>query len=122
MKSFAATCIIFLVMLIAVFNNSRYISRTVDDLTASLEFIDLTNAKESEVRLDGLKRKWEKEKKYIQGSVSHLKIDTVSDLISSLLIYYKHGNAEEYEKTAALLRAALEELRLLEEFSAENIL
>ena len=121
MRSFVITCIIFLVMIAAILNNSLYINRTVDELIATIQSTDPSDFEESQIRLSGLQIQWEKEKKYVQGSVSHLKIDTVSDLISSLLIYNKHKNREEYEKTAALLCAALEELRLLEKISADNI-
>jgi hypothetical protein len=121
MRSFAITCVIFLVMIVAVLNNALYISRTIDELITTLRFVDVLDPVKSQLQLQGLQTQWEKEKKYIQASVSHLKVDTVSDLISSLLIYNGYGNRVEYEKTAALLRAALEELQLLEEFSAINI-
>ncbi len=121
MRSFAITCIIFLVMVAAVLNNARYVSQTVDELITTLQLATASEPAERRLQLQGLQLQWEKEKKYIQASISHLKVDIVSDLISSLLIYNEYGNRMEYEKTAALLRAAFEEFRLLEDFSAANI-
>ncbi len=121
MKSFAFACLIFLLMIAAIISNAIYINQTVDDFIVTLQFVDSSDNVDSHIKLEGLQIKWEKEKKYIQASVSHKKIDTVSDLLTSLLIYNKHGNPEEYERTAELLRIAFEELRLLEDFSAANI-
>lgn len=121
MKSFAAACMIFIVMLAAIIGNAAYINKTVDDFVVALQFANDGPQEESNIKLQGLKIKWEKEKNYIQASVSHHKIDTVNDLISSLLIYKEHGEKTEYERTAELLRIAFEELRLLEEVSAVNI-
>lgn len=121
MKSLAAVSVLFLLMLAVILGNSAYINRVVDELAVTLQYANSENETESNTKLQALRTQWEKEKIYIQASVAHKKIDTVSDLITSLLIYKRYGNQEEYEKTAELLRFALEELRLLEEFSAVNI-
>ncbi|MBO4979869.1 MAG: DUF4363 family protein [Clostridia bacterium] len=93
----------------------------MDEMVTVLAYAEPSSSPQTRAELEGVQIKWEKEKKHIQVSISHLKIDTVSNLISSLLIYNEHGEWVEYEKTAALLRAALEEIRQLEKFSAENI-
>ncbi len=121
MRSFAITLLLALVMILSVLNNSIYINRVVDEMVTVLAFEEPSASLQSPAKLEGLQIKWEKEKRRIQVSVTHLKIDTVSNLISSLLIYNEHGEWVEYKKTAALLRAALEEIRQLEKFSAENI-
>lgn len=121
MRSFLITCSIFLAMIVFVLCNALYINRTVDEFITTLQITVPNGSSESTIRLQKLQNRWEKDKKYVQASVSHLKIDAVSNLISSLLIYNEFENQEEYKKTAALLCAALEELRLLEKFSAENI-
>ncbi|MBE6662223.1 MAG: DUF4363 family protein [Ruminococcaceae bacterium] len=121
MKSLAAVSVLFLLMLAVILGNSAYINRVVDELAVTLQYANSENETESNTKLQALRTQWEKEKIYIQASVAHKKIDTVSDLITSLLIYKRYGNQEEYEKTAELLRFAFEELRLLEEFSAVNI-
>jgi len=120
-KSLAAVSVLFLLMLAVILGNSAYINRVVDELAVTLQYANSENETESNTKLQALRTQWEKEKIYIQASVAHKKIDTVSDLITSLLIYKRYGNQEEYEKTAELLRFAFEELRLLEEFSAVNI-
>ena len=121
MRSFAVTLLLVLVMILSVINNSIYINRVVDEMLTVLAYAEPSSSPLTRAELEGVQIKWEKEKKRIQVSISHLKIDTVSNLISSLLIYNEHGEWVEYEKTAALLRAALEEIRQLEKFSAENI-
>ncbi len=121
MKTFVAVSAIFLLMLAVIRGNAVYINRVVDELTVTLQYANSENEIESNTKLQALRIQWEKEKSYIQASVAHKKIDTVSDLITSLLIYKRYGNQEEYEKTAELLRCAFEELRLLENFSAVNI-
>lgn len=121
MRSFAITLLLVLVMILSVINNSIYINRVVDEMVTVLAYAEPSSSPQTRAELEGVQIKWEKEKKHIQVSISHLKIDTVSNLISSLLIYNEHGEWVEYEKTAALLRAALEEIRQLEKFSAENI-
>ena len=121
MKSFVAISVIFLLMIAVIANNAVYMNEAVDDFIVTLQFADESEDIDSMTKLEGLQIKWEKEKNYIQASVSHKKIDTINDLLTSLLIYKRHGNREEYEKTAELLRVAFEELRLLEEFSAVSI-
>ena len=119
MKTFIAVSVLFLLMIAVIFGNAVYINKVVDELTVALRYAEFEGKTES--NLQALRLQWEKEKIYIQASVTHKKIDTVNELITSLLIYNRYGNREEYEKTAELLRHALEELRLLEEFSAVNI-
>lgn len=121
MKSLATVCIIFFLMIAVIVSNAIYINKAVEDFIVTLQFADFSDDVDSTTKLEGIQVKWEKEKNYIQASVSHEKIDTISDLLTSLLIYKRHGNREEYEKTAELLRRAFEELRLLEELSAVNI-
>jgi len=121
MKSFVAISVIFLLMIAVIASNAVYMNEAVDDFIVTLQFVDESENIDSMTKLEGLQIKWEKEKNYIQASVSHKKIDTINDLLISLLIYKRYGNQEEYEKTAELLRVAFEELRLLEEFSAVNI-
>ena len=121
MKTFITVSALFLLMLVIILENAAYVNRVVDELTVTLQYATSENEIESNTKLQALRVQWEKEKIYIQASVAHKKIDTVNDLITSLLIYNEYGNREEYKKTAELLRCALEELRLLEEFSAVNI-
>ncbi len=121
MKSLATVCIIFFLMIAVIVSNAIYINKAVEEFIVTLQFADFSDDVDSTTKLEGIQVKWEKEKNYIQASVSHEKIDTISDLLTSLLIYKRHENREEYEKTAELLRRAFEELRLLEELSAVNI-
>ncbi|MBO5305435.1 MAG: DUF4363 family protein [Clostridia bacterium] len=121
MKAFAAVCVFFSLMIAVIVGNAIYINRTVDDFIVTLKYAEFPDGTNAPTDLEGIRIKWEKEKNYIQASVSHDKIDKVSELITSLLIYKRHGHRAEYEKTAELLRVAFEELRLLEELSAVNI-
>lgn len=122
MKSFAITCGLFLLMIAVIISNAIFVNQSVDDFIGTLNAADPQNREDCLLVLDGIRIKWEKEKNIIQSSVSHTKIDTVSDLLDSIAVYASHENFEEYEKTAALLINAFEELRLLEDLSAVNIL
>lgn len=122
MKSFVITLGIFFLMLAIIMGNAVYINKTVLQFIDSLQILDLMPPKERQIKLVALQIQWKKEKNIIQASVSHTKIDTVSDLLDSLIIYNEYQKPDEYKKTAALLRNAFEELRLLEEISAANIL
>lgn len=121
MKSILVACALFFLMIATIVGNALYVNKTVDGLLGALEATDPSESEQNARRLQELEALWEKEKKYVQVSVSHQKIDTVSDLLSSLLIYNKHHDLVEYEKTAALLSAAMEELRLPEKLSGENV-
>ena len=121
MKSFLVAYIIFLLMIGSIVGNARYIDTTVDELLEMLGTADPSDTAQNAQRLRELEAFWNKEKKFVQVSVSHHKVDAVRDLLSSLLIYNECGDLTEYEKTAALLSAAIEELRLPEKLSGENI-
>ena len=122
MKSFVITLGIFFLMLAIIMGNAVYINKTVLQFIDSLQILDLMPPKERQIKLVALQIQWKKEKNIIQASVSHTKIDTVSDLLDALIVYNEYQKPDEYKKTAALLRNAFEELRLLEEISAANIL
>lgn len=120
MKTFVIICLIFLLMIAVMIGNAAYVNRTVEDLISTLHLID-SSASDPTTAIEEMSLKWEKEKTFIQISVPHTKIDTVSDLITSLIIYDRYQNQTEYKKTAKLLNRALEELRLPEKISAVNI-
>lgn len=122
MKSFAITYTLFFLMIAAIIGNAVFVNHSVDDFISTLKAADPENREECLLALDGIQIKWEREKDIFQASVSHTRIDTVSDLLASIAVYASYENHEEYEKTAALLVNAFEELRLLEDLSAVNIL
>ena len=80
-------------MIATIVGNALYVNKTVDGLLGALEAADPSDPEQNARRLQELEALWEKEKKYVQVSVSHQKIDTVSDLLSSLLIYNEYKDS-----------------------------
>ena len=122
MKTFTLTLALFLFMLAVITANALYIDKTVEGFIETIHKLELSPTDTRHLELQGLSEQWTRQKNIIQASVSHTKIDTVSDLLSSLIIYEEHQNIEEYKKTALHLCNAFEELRLLEKLYVTNIL
>ena len=121
MRGFLSTVCIFILVLSAIAFNKIYLTRT------STKLLQLTQTMKDRVpesieTIESLYQLWEANKSTIQISVSHKRIDTVTDLIDSLRAYTLSKETAEYQKTAELLINALEEIRRFEEFSAVNIL
>ena len=93
--------------------NSDYIYSTVDSISTE---------EESEEKISSLERFWKDNKKYIALSIGFQEMDKIEDLISNLRSAYDSSNAEELEKTKALLRNASRLLIRYERFHLENIL
>ena len=121
MKTAALTLTIFLLALAIITANALYIEKTVGHFIDNIEKLEPLEHGQRFSKLQTLETQWNKEKNIIQISVCHTKIDTVSDLLASLIVYEEYGNRQEYQKTAKLLCNAFEELRLLEELSITNI-
>lgn len=121
MKGFIATVCIFVVLSGIILINKSYLTTTSTELLRQAETLR-EGIPENMGDIDRLQAAWERNKDVIQISVTHKRIDTVTDLIDSLRAYALSGDGVEYEKTAALLINALEEIRRFEELSAVNIL
>lgn len=121
MKAVTLTFAIFVLTLTIIISNALYIEKTVGHYIDSIQTMDLLPHDQRLSKLHILEKRWNKEKNIIQTSVCHTKIDTVSDLLSSLIVYEEYRNPQECQRTAKLLCSALEELRLLEELSITNI-
>ena len=109
-------------MLAVITTNALYVDKTVDSFVDSIRRLEILDSDLRASELQAITLQWNKEKSIIQASVSHTKIDTVSDLLASLTIYEEYNNQTEYKKTALLLCNAFEELRLLEKINVTNIL
>ena len=109
-------------MLAIITANALYIDKTVDNFIDTIQRLEFLDSDLRFLELQAISAQWNKEKDIIQASVSHTKIDTVSDLLASLIIYEEYGDRTEYQKTALLLCNAFEELRMLEKLNVTNIL
>lgn len=121
MRGFFTTVCIFSIILGIILLNKIYLTHTATN------FLERANELEEQIPKDisqikSLQEDWDKSKDIMQISVAHKRIDTVTDLMDSLLAYAFLQDEAEYKKTAALLINALEEIRRFEEFSAVNIL
>lgn len=122
MKAVALTLALFFLMLAIITANALYIDKTVDNFIDTIQRLEFLDSDLRFLELQAISAQWNKEKDIIQASVSHTKIDTVSDLLASLIIYEEYGDRTEYQKTALLLCNAFEELRMLEKLNVTNIL
>lgn len=120
MKTCLLTFAVFLVMLGLIIANAVYIQKTVDKLSAKLETV--VQREERAQPISELLALWKKEKQWVQISVPHTKIDTVTDLLNALTVYAENNDMIEFQKTAALLQTALFELCTLEKPTVFNIL
>ena len=121
MKAFALTLVLFALMLAIIAANAVYVDKTVGGFIDNIQRLEVLVPDQRHSELQALLLQWNQQKNIIQGAVSHTKIDTVSDLLASLIIYEEYGNRQEYQKTALLLCNAFEELRLLEKLYVTNI-
>lgn len=121
MKGFVATVCIFVLILGVILINKIYLTTTSTELLRQAEVLR-EQIPESIESIDHLQSVWEQNKDIMQISVTHKRIDTVTDLIDALGAYALSRNEVEYKKTAALLINALEEIKRFEELSAVNIL
>ena len=109
-------------MLGVITTTALYVDKTVDSFVSAIQRLEFSDTDLRQQELQAITLQWNKEKDIIQASISHTKIDTVTDLLASLIIYEEQGNRTEYKKTALLLCNAFEELRLLEKINVTNIL
>lgn len=121
MKGFMATVCIFALILGVIITNKIYLTTTSTELLRQAESLREEIPK-SIGHIDRLQSDWKQNKDIMQISVTHKRIDTVTDLIDSLRAYAISHDEVEYKKTAALLINALEEIKRFEELSAVNIL
>lgn len=121
MKGFLATICIFVLVLAIILTNKIYLTNVSTDFLQQAQSLR-GNLPHSINRIEKLQKDWDNNKDLLQISVSHKRIDTVTDLIDALLCYARMQDETEYKKTAALLVNALEEIKRFEEFSAVNIL
>ena len=121
MKGFLATVGIFALVLGVIMANKMYLTTTSTALLRQAESLREEMPQDTD-RIDRLQSVWQQNKDIMQISVTHKRIDTVTDLIDALRAYAVSRDEVEYKKTAALLINALEEIKRFEELSAVNIL
>lgn len=111
MKSFIAICIIFAIMLGGVIFNCLYINRTCDTLAAMTQALPQADCSECRNMVARLDEYWQSHHATIALSVSYIKLNRISDLLSALKSYAESGAASDYECARALLLNAISEIR-----------
>lgn len=122
MKSFIATLIIFVLLLVIIVFNFFYINRVGDNMTEmvnALEFYDSTGCKAGLERLYGY---WKDNEAKVSLSVSYIELNSVDDNMTKMISYFECDDRTEFECSRASLLNAIEEMRRLEAFSIKNIL
>jgi len=123
MKAFYTILALFAIMLGGACYNHVYINHLVQDYITALEPLNL-NDRNVEVceTINDLSHHWEKNKKYVQITVTHNEIEAITNALDEVFAYATLRDVPEFEKAKGLLVNALEELWLSEELSLTNIL
>lgn len=112
--------LLLVVTLSAVTINCIYVKSTTDHILASLEELpdDISG---SDAIINEIAEYWGERKEILGIALSEPELDKISSLFDELAIGAEEGNTEEYKKSMARLKRAIEDIRKHEEFSIENI-
>lgn len=113
--TFAAILLFF--MIAAVIFNSGYVKRTADHILEKLP----NDISDSVSVIRELAIFWDERKSILALTQSEPELNSISILFDELIICAEENNIEEYKKTMARLKRAIEDIKKLEEFSFENI-
>lgn len=116
----AIAALLLALMISAVFINSKYVENTADHILSVLNELP-DDMSDSVFEIREISDYWEKRKLILTITLSEPKLDAVSSLFDDLLINAEEGKADEYKKSMAQLKRAIENIRKFEEFSIENI-
>ena len=115
---FVSFLALFLISVISY--NCFYMHQNADYIYSTVDSISMEE--DSRETVSALETFWKDNKKYIALSVGFQDMDMIEDLISNLRAAYDSENAEELEKTKALLKNASRLLNRYERFHLENLL
>lgn len=112
--------LLLVVTLSAVIINCIYVKSATDHILASLEELPDDIADSNSI-INGIAEYWGERKEILGIALSEPELDKISSLFDELAIGAEEGNTEEYKKSMARLKRAIEDIRKHEEFSIENI-
>lgn len=104
---------VLIVMIAAVITNAIYVKNTTDYI---LMLID-----DSDGSISALSQYWDERIPILKLTLSQKELEEISLNINEALICAEKQDDEEYKKSMACLRRAIEGIRKREEFSLENI-
>lgn len=107
-------------MIAAVIFNCIYVSRTAEHISASLEELP-EDISDSASAIQEIADYWDERRKILNFALSEPELNAISSLFDELIIGAQEGNIEEYKKSMARLKRAIEDIKELEELSLENI-
>ena len=117
MKTFLFAVILFALMLSFITYNYIYIRSASEELSGIAESLDINDTE----KLSELIAIWEEKHPFISLSTEESKEQSIEDLLSSLSVYSKNQNTDEFEHTKALLVNAFRALAAFETFSLHDI-
>lgn len=104
---------VLIVMITAVFANAIYVKSTTDYILMLIDDPDST--------ISALSEYWDERIPKLRLTLSQKELEEISLNINEAIICAEKQDDEEYKKSMARLRRAIEGIRKREEFSLENI-
>ena len=112
---------LIIAMICAVSANAFYVKNTVNSILIMIEnAIGTEDANVTTAKI--INEYWEERTSVLKLSLSEKEMAEISLHIKEATISAQSNNKEEYEKSMARLRRAIEGIKKREEFSLENIL
>lgn len=107
-------------MIAAVIFNCIYVKQTAEHIISSLDELP-EDLSDSATIIQEIAKYWNGRRKILNISLSKPDLNTISLLFDELTIAAQEEDAEEYKRTMARLKRAIEDIRELEELTIENI-
>lgn len=108
------------IIIAAVIFNCIYVKHTAEHILSAFEELP-KDISDSASMIQEIAEYWNERRKILNFSLSEPELNMISSLFDELIIGAQEGNSEEYKKSMARLKRAIEDIRELEEFSVENI-
>lgn len=122
MKVFAFALLLFLLLVGFIFFNYIYVNRTVDRLCLLTRQLSDVSSPILESRIEELCSLWESSRTLFELSSNDRDIESIDDLISSLLVYSRSRDSAEFENIRFQLINHFQSLAEFESLSLGDIL
>lgn len=122
MKVFAFALLLFLLLVGFIFFNYIYVNRTVDRLCLLTRQLPDVSSPILESRIEELCSLWESSRTLFELSSNDRDIESIDDLISSLLVYSRSRDSAEFENIRFQLINHFQSLAEFESLSLGDIL
>lgn len=120
MKSFAASLILFAIMITALTINGIYINNVTDTLKQST--LSITHNDLSPEQIETIHRYWQKNIDIISISVNFHETESITESILSMKAYANIPDSPEFQYAKSKLLETLDKISLGEKISISNIL